>query len=377
MKLTVIRILTLVMAGLMAAAHLCAAATVTVTDGAGRQVTVDKEIRHIICSGPGCLRLITYLEAQDRVLAVDDMEKQRPKFDARPYALANPRFKALPIFGGFRGHDDPEKIMALSPLPQVIFKTFPAMGYDPEELQQKTGIPVVVLNIGSLTAGRDQLYGALTLAGRILGKEQRAEAVIGFFTDQITELEKRSKPAGETDMPACYVGGIAFKGPHGFASTEPGYPPFVFAGAKNLANTGDLAGKNMQHSQISREKIMAWDPPYLFLDLSTLQMGEGAGGLFELQTDPAYRTLTAVAEGKVYGLLPYNWYTQNFGSILADAWFVGKILHPGSFTDIDPVKKADEIYTFLVGAPVFDQMNHLFRSLVFQTVPVQETPDAF
>jgi len=50
-------------------------------------------------------------------------------------------------------------------------------------------------------------------------------------------------------------------------------------------------------------------------------MGDRAGGLFELKTDPAYQSLTAVQNGNVFGVLPYNWYTQNFGSILANAYF--------------------------------------------------------
>jgi ABC-type iron transport system FetAB ATPase subunit len=77
--------------------------------------------------GPGALRLLTYLEAQDKIVAVDDMEKQRLQFDARPYALANPQFRDYPIFGEFRGHDHPERILTLDPLPQVIFKTYSSM----------------------------------------------------------------------------------------------------------------------------------------------------------------------------------------------------------------------------------------------------------
>lgn len=92
-----------------------------ITDAAGRQVEMPPTIEHVICSGPGALRLLTYLAGQDKIVAVDDMEKQRPQFDARPYALANPQFRDYPIFGEFRGHDHPERILTLDPLPQVIF----------------------------------------------------------------------------------------------------------------------------------------------------------------------------------------------------------------------------------------------------------------
>ena len=123
-------------------------------DAAGRQVEIPQTIEHVICSGPGALRLLTYLAAQDKIVAVDDMEKKRPQFDARPYALANPQFRDYPIFGEFRGHDHAERILTLDPLPQVIFKTYPYMGHDPVELSRKTGIPVIVLNYGDLGKNR-------------------------------------------------------------------------------------------------------------------------------------------------------------------------------------------------------------------------------
>ena len=56
-------------------------------------------------------------------------------------------------------------------------------------------------------------------------------------------------------------------------------------------------------------------------------------------------------------VLPYNSYSLNFGSVLADAYFVGKTLYPDRFADIDPAAMADEIYSFLVGEPVFHRMN--------------------
>lgn len=124
-------------------------------------------------------------------------------------------------------------------------------------------------------------------------------------------------------------------------------------------------GKRLKQTLFSKEKILVRDPEIIFLDLSTLQMGEGHGGLAELKSDPVYRALTAVARGQVFGVLPYNWYTQNFGSILADAWFVGKILYPEQFEDVAPDAQADRIYTFLLGAPLFDQMNRMFQNKAF------------
>ncbi|NLZ18551.1 MAG: iron ABC transporter substrate-binding protein [Desulfobulbaceae bacterium] len=341
----------------------------TLTDLMGRTVTVPDTVERVICSGSGCLRLLSYLQGQHLIVAVDDIETRRSQFDARPYALANPQFKTMPVFGQFRGLDNPERILSLEPQPQLIFKTFGGMGYDPDELQAKTGIPVVVVDGGDLGARRPQLQQSLQLMGVIINKSERAEAVINFFEQNISELQLRTADIAADSQPSVYLGGVAYRGPHGFQSTEPTYPPFTFIGARNLAHAG--AGKAMTNSEVSKEQIVAWNPDYLFVDLSTLQMGEQAGGLHELRTDPAYATLSAVSEKQIYGVLPYNWYSQNFDSILVNAYFIGKVLYPERFEDIDPASKADQIYTFLLGKPVFKAMNALFSNQAFTRLQVR------
>jgi len=128
------------------------------------------------------------------------------------------------------------------------------------------------------------------------------------------------------------------------------------------------ASEQLQQSTFSTESLVSMDPDKLFVDLSTLQGGAEVNALNQLRTEAPYRVLSAVEKGEIYGVLPYNWYSQNHGSILADAYFIGKVLYPERFEDVDPVEKADEIYTFLVGKPVFDRMNEGFGSMVFKKI---------
>jgi len=341
---------------------------VNIIDAWGRQVSVPAEVNHVICSGPGCLRYLVYLQGVDLVVGVDDMEKSRSQFDARPYFLAHPKLQNKPLFGEFRGHDNPELIVNLEPRPDVIFKTYGEMGYDPEELQAKTGIPVVVLNYGNLTYRRKEMYEAISLMGRVAGRSDRAREVIGFFDRTIEDLRQRTATVPVEKRPTCYVGGIAHKGPHGFPSTEPSYPPFVFTNARHVVLDGKKGENRLQQVTVSREKILEWDPEYIFVDLSTLQAGKEAGALDQLKNETYYQVLSAVREGKVYGVLPFNWYTTNYGSVLANAYFVGKVLYPERFEDVDAVGKADEIYEFLVGGRVFEELNGFFKNLAFTRI---------
>lgn len=343
----------------------------TITDMAGRTVDIPEKVERVICSGPGCLRYLTYLQGQDMIVGVDSIEQRQNRFDARPYAIANPQFKGFPLIGEFRGHDNPELILGLDPQPQVIFKTYKEMGYDPDELQEKTGIPVICLSYTSLAAQRDSIYKSLQLMADVIGRQDRAEAVCGFFDAKIADLTKRTADIPEKDRKTCYVGGIAKKGPHGFQSTEPAYPPFYFVNAGNVACPPKGKGKPLQHANVSKEQIVGWNPEIVFVDISTCQLGDNAGAIYELKTDPAYGSLDAVTDGNLYTVLPYNWYSRNYGSIIADAYFVGKTLYPDRFKDIDPKAAADEIYTFLVGSPVFNTMDNAFSQKAFSRLELR------
>jgi len=73
-----------------------------------------------------------------------------------------------------------------------------------------------------------------------------------------------------------------------------------------------------------------------------------------------YNSLGAFTKGQVYSQLPYNNYSTNIDTAIADAYYLGKVIFPDAFTDIDPAKKADEIYQALLGQPLYSQMEKDF-----------------
>lgn len=347
------------------------ASPVALTDGFGRTITIPSPLHSVVCSGSGCLRYLVYLQGQDLVVGVDDIEKKDQAVEGRPYSLVyGDRFKPLPLIGEFRGRDDPEKIIAISP--QVIFKTgqtgtaYGTSGAEADELQAKTGIPVVAFPYGSLRNEKEkaEMYGGLRVMGIATGEQERAEEVIAYIDSTMADLERRTANISESERKTVYVGGVSSAGAHGIVSTEPAYPPFLWVHAENIAT-----GMGTDHADIAKEALVDANPDYIFVDLGTLQMdNEGAVG--ELKNDPALRDLSAVKEGRIYGVLPYNFYSTNYETVLADAYFVGKVLYPDRFADIDPERKADEIYTFFVGKPVLRSLNSQYNNLGFSRIPV-------
>ncbi|AEH24866.1 iron ABC transporter substrate-binding protein [Pyrococcus yayanosii] len=321
-------------------------AMITVTDALGRTVEVPAKVTRIVAVGPGALRLIVYLNASDMVVGVEDFEK-RYNF-GRPYIIAHPELKELPSIGPGGPGKLPDFEALIQLKPDVIFITY-VDRKTADDIQAKTGIPVVVLSYGRLATFEDEeLFKSLELAGKILGKEKRAEEVINFIKSLQKDLMERTSGV---EPKTVYVGGIGYKGAHGIESTEAEYPPFVVTHAKNVA---DELGEG--HHLIDKEKLLEWQPEYIFIDEGGLKLI-----LDDYKKDPDfYNSLRAVKEGNVYGILPYNFYTTNIGTALADAYFIGKVLYPDRFEDIDPAKKADEIYTFLVGKPVYSVMAEQF-----------------
>jgi len=345
-----------------------ASATMTITDGFGRTVVIPSDPDRIVCSGSGCLRYIVYLGAQDTVVGVDSIEKKVQPQEGRAYAITNPQFATLPLIGEYRGKDDPEKIIGISP--ELIFKTgstgttYATSGPEADTLQNKTGIPVVAFAYGSLRtdAEKAEFYGALRLMGKTLAKDARAEELITYINEITADLERRTKDIPADQQKTVYIGGVSSAGAHGIISTEPAYPPFTWVHAKNIA-----AGSDAQHADISKEVIISGDPEFLFIDVGTTQM-DNDGAIGELRTNPAYTGLKAVKTGNVYGVLPYNFYNTNYETVLADSYFIGKTLYPDQFSDIDPRVKADEIYTKFVGKPAFVRINEEYKNLGFTKI---------
>ena len=328
-----------------------ASETVTVTDLLGRPVSVPAAVTRVIAIGPGALRFYVYAGNLDYVVGVEQMETG--DVAGKPYMLANPSLAQLPVIGlgGPNNAPDPEKILAVNP--QVIFSTYALDAETADELQAQTGIPVVVLSYGSGGFGTTSIFGqpvqdSLRLVGQILGQTAKSEAAINFLMQTQENLEVRTKDIADAEKPTVYVGGLGSQGTHGIESTQGHYALLDAIHAKNVVDETGKSGSVM----IDEEKLLEWDPEFIFLD-----QGGYASVLEDHQKNPAfYESLSAVRNGNVFSQLPYNSYSTNLDTAIADAYYLGKILFPEAFADIDPAAKADEIYQALLGKPVYAKM---------------------
>jgi iron complex transport system substrate-binding protein len=316
--------------------------TVVVKDMLGRAVTVPAKLKRIVGIEAGALRLLVYLDAAALVVGVEDTEQ---KGLTKPYLIAHPELAKLPVIGPIHGGD--AELIATQK-PEVIFWTSTTVG-KADALQQKTGVPVIALNYGDLDNQKPVLYDALRLTAKVLHKEARAAKLINSIEALIKDLDGRTKDAPSREK--VYVGGVAYRGAHGIASTEPDYAPFRFVNAHNVAATIKL-----EHAFIEKEKLLEWNPDKIFVDTASFSLVKndlGPGG--ELGS-----ILKAVKNKQLYTVMPYNWYTTNFATVLANAYYIGKVLYPQQFRDINPETKADRIYRLFVGKGVYASMKKMY-----------------
>ena len=316
-----------------------------VTDLAGRSVIIPAGADSFACIGPGCLRLYCYVGEKDQLAGVEDVEKTWGK-TGRPYAMALGDVEGLAAIGpgGPGSAPDAERLLASGA--DVVFSTYAMEPAEIQELQDKLSIPVVALGYGEESLFSQEVDRSLELLGQITGREERAQEVVNYFAQAKADLESRA--AGVQDPPTVYLGCQSYQGSHGIESTTGDSPIFDALHARNVVEEAGIDG----YVTLDKEKLLELDPDFLIID---------AGGLSVLQEDyetnpDYYESLSAVKRRDVYLQLPFNYYGANLEIALADAYYIGTVLYPDAFSDVDPAGKFDEICQALLDIDAYAQI---------------------
>ncbi len=316
-----------------------------ITDSAGRQVTIPDTVKSVIALKSGTLRLLSYMKVTHLVSHIEGSEQRRNVL----YLFANPHLRELPPIGAGNNYD--AELLAAA-TPDLILATFMSPS-EADRLQRLTQRPVVLLEYGDLGVRRTKLYGTLTLLGRIFHREERADTLISYIETTIEECSRRAAAATEEPCSA-YIGGVAYNGAHGITSTEPDYPPFAMLSVNNVAAglglrvSSDAPGHEVVF--IDPEQLIQWNPDVLFLDAAGSRIWEE-----ELAATSVFSSMKALQEGQAYTVLPYNWNTTNYENLLCNAWYIGSLLMPSAFGDMDAGQKGREVMQLLYGPDIYDR----------------------
>ncbi len=321
---------------------------ITIKDMAGREVTIPKKVQRIVALS-STLRFVVYLKETDKIVGMEASEKKEVNNPSRPYLSAlRKKIDIIPTVGeGGSGRlPDFEKLISVAP--DIIFTT----NIDSEQadiIQQRVNIPVVVLDYGGIgILDINSVYNTLSLLGKILNAEKREKELKDYINKTLQDLKKRTENITEKQKPTVYVGAVSYRGAHGITSTQGSYPPLEWVNALNVAKLLNKEGPIF----IDKEQLLLWNPDVIFIDnggLSLVSEDYKKNGSF-------YKKLKAVKNNRVYSILQYNNYFTNLELAIANSYFIGKVIYPDRFYDIDPPKKSEEIIKFFVGLPIYSEI---------------------
>ncbi|MDX9947367.1 MAG: ABC transporter substrate-binding protein [Bacteroidales bacterium] len=324
--------------------------THVVTDAYGRRIVVPDSIRSVIGLGSGALRLICYMDLADKTGYIEGNEKRRET----PYIMANPDLRNLEVIGAGNNYDTELLAASNADLLVTTFKT----ASEADRLQKLTQKPVFALKYGNLSDGISDFFNSLSLLGKAFGREGRSDSLISYISETISECESRVAAVYDPGISA-YIGGVAFSGSHGITSTLNDYPPFRINSVGNAAaevlNEAGMSGIRNNNTMVGAEQLIEWNPDFIFLDVAGTAIWEN-----DISKPVFRRTMKAFEEGRIFTVLPYNWYSINYENVLCNTWFAGKVIYPRAFEDVNIEAKCREIYKFFLGNDIFDEMNELY-----------------
>jgi len=270
---------------------------VTVTDDAGRVLTLDRAPERIVSMAPSNTEILFALGLGDRVVGVTT------------YCNYPPEAAAVEKVGDAYSPDY-EKIVSLRPDLVVAVGTADS---DLVKGLEGYGLKVLVLQAATV----DQVASDILLVGKVCRADKAAEKLAAKLQQRLAAVKERLAAVSAAPRPTvfwCLDRGLWTVGPKSFVSDI-----IKLAGGQNI---GDSLG--MAYGQFSLETLLQTDPDVIIIPV--LDQSVPA----ELAKLPGWSTLKAVREGRVYQIDPDI--VSRPGPRVADAVEqVAALLHPDVF----------------------------------------------
>lgn len=323
---------------------------ITVTDIAGREVTVDAPVERMILGEGRQIYLLAALQPEAPFEHVVGWRKDFSQADPdnyAAYAAKFPEMKQIPTFGGFKdGTFDVEQAATLQP--DVVLMNLEARAatedaaYD-DKLAQ-LGIPIVYVDFREKPL--EHTIPSMRLMGRLLGEEDRAQAFIDFAQAQMARVTE-TIAAADPERPKVFIdraGGYSEDCCMSFGAGN--FGEYVeIAGGTNIA--ADIIPNTF--GTLNPEQIIAANPDQVVVTGGNWDayvpggdwVGVGPGAdmdaarekLEALTERTAMTGITAVETGDFHAIW-HQFYNSPYYFVAVQR--LAKWFHPELFADLDP-----------------------------------------
>lgn len=248
-----------------------ASSGITVTDMAGREVTLPSSPEKIVSLLASDVEILYALGAQDQIIGVGEY---------CDYPAEAMEEKAVVTTGS---ETNLEQIIALEPDVVIIGN----MAQDTEQAEQleDAGIPAVITNANNI----EEAYENISLLGEVSGKKQEAEKLIQDMKEGFEEIRSQSYEQGKTIYfevsPLEY--GLWTAGNHTFMQE-----------LCDIVNVENIFSDVEGWAEISEEQVIQRNPDYIAT--VTMYFGEGPTPDEEILSRSNWQNITAVRDKNVF-----------------------------------------------------------------------------
>jgi len=349
------------LAGLTLGVISVTAQAVTVTDIAGRTVTVPDDVQRVVLGEGRLFFALSLLEGQKPFDRIVGWQGDFRKLDPQTYATYQakfPQIDKIPLIGNTSADSiSPEKVLTLNPQLAIFGLSGHGPGKESELVNQlqKAGVPVVFVDFR--TSPLKNTLPSMELLGKVLNREQQAQDYIRFYQDNIKRVTDVTKDIPEQDKPRVFIELRASTADECCRSAGNGnMGDFIDqAGGVNIAKPllpGPLGQVNLEKVIASQPDVYlvsgggkpakAGDPQPAGLVLGAQTTPEQASAsLKPLLARKGISTLKAVEDGRSFGIW-HNYYNSPY-NVLAVQVFA-KAFYPQKFADLNPQQTQKQLY---------------------------------
>lgn len=327
--------------------------TTTVTDMAGREVTVPTNIEKVY-SVNSIGSIFVYTIKPDSLAGWNSelgSEKQYIK----------EKYQNLPVLGTYKGPNSINIEELLTTNPDIIINmgdVDPKYIEESDELQELTGIPVIMVD-GSL----DKQDEAYKLLGELLGEKERGKTLAQYSNEVLDGIKEKAQSIPEDEKTRVYYAAGA-KGletsPLGSINTE----VLDLVGGLNAAYTG--IDKNLRRIDVSLEQVIDWNPEVIIISTDSSDQHSVYNMML---SDGSWSHIDAVKNQQVYEIpyAPYDWFNRppSVMRLMGMKW-LGNLLYPEVY-QLDIVADAKEFFQLFFDYELTDEeVNKLLERSVGQ-----------
>lgn len=290
---------------------------VTVTDQAGREVTIEEEPERLVSGYYISTSLLIALDLEDQLVGIE------AKADKRPiYKLSAPELIELPNVGTAKEFDL-EGCAALEPDLVIL----PMKLKSAVETLEGLGMDVLLVN----PENQELLNEMIHLIAEATNTEDTAQELLDFTAAQEDNL---NDTLSDADIPEVYLAGnSSMLSTAGNAMYQSDL--IRLAGGANVADEME----DTYWVEIDYEQLLSWNPEYIILASDADYTVE------DVLADPNLAECEAVVNGDVYQMpcKAEAWDSPVPSGILGAVW-LANILHTDLFSDADCAALIDEYY---------------------------------